>query len=721
MSVPTHNGTFNHNEEGEVELINSQNNPFLMSNNGMEPPFPFQFSPPALNNYSMPMSPTDPKVLAAKTGGFTPLLLDFPYANPLNSYQPLFSPEFVNYSTPDFPNVTKPHAGSLSPNFSDTAKPATPPAPNSSMSSFPGLYSNSGFDMIGILAKVATRSNAQINIGSVDMSCAFLVVDARRFDFPIVYASASFEKLSGYSGPEIIGRNCRFLQSPDGQVTLGSRRKFTDNSAVHHIKSTMIQGKESQNSLVNYKKNGQPFINLITVIPIAYDGDEITHFVGFQIDLVEQPNSILERMKDGTYVVNYNLLNIPPLVSTELYHHPFEDFFQPSNAKASGPIPLEVFDLVGLEASTDEQITNRLWNRMLLEHSEDVIHVLSLKGVFLYCSPSCKKVLEYDPDELVGQSISAVCEPSDLVPVMRELKESTSNGSNTVSLVYRVKRKNSGYIWFEAQGRLHSDQGKGRKCIVLVGRSRPVYRLSWEALQLSGGLSDNEFWAKLSLDGMYLYVTSECQNLLGSTPDELTGTSLYQLVRSDRTTALTKALHQARDGTTTKLKHTIQNKKGQYVEVLSVFYPGDACKNGKSSFILCQSKELSADDTSSEHSSHSSNLPLPQTDHVATEADNMFDMLDLSRNTTWQYELHQLRLVNKKLKEELEALTASRKKKKRKTSPNSGKVCSQCQRKDSPQWHKDGSRNLCDTCSPEPSDSSSMLTLSSPPSQITAL
>ncbi|KAK9762983.1 hypothetical protein K7432_010748 [Basidiobolus ranarum] len=411
MSVPLRYGAFdNIHEDVDMEVINAQNHQFL-PDIGMDPSFQFQFSPRPVNSslYSMPMSPTDPKVLATKTGGFAPLVYDLPYANPLSSYPPLFSQETPDlYSSPDFSDFVKPQAGSLSPLNSNTdgSKPGSPPTANSTINSFPGLYSNSGFDMIGILAKVALRANPQINVGSVDMSCAFLVVDARRFDFPIVYASASFEKLSGYSGPEIIGRNCRFLQSPDGQVTLGSRRKFTDNSAVHNIKSTMIQGKESQNSLVNYKKNGQPFINLITVIPIAYDGDEITHFVGLQVDLVEQPNSILERMKDGTYIVNYNLLSIPPLITTELFHRPFDDFFQAPNNNTSCSISSEVYDLVGLEPSTDDQVTNRLWNRMLLEHSEDVIHVLSLKGIFLYCSPSCKKVLEYDPDELVGQNIS---------------------------------------------------------------------------------------------------------------------------------------------------------------------------------------------------------------------------------------------------------------------------------------------------------------------------
>ena len=58
----------------------------------------------------------------------------------------------------------------------------------------------------------------------------------------------------------------------------------------------------------------QPFVNLITVIPITNDNNEVAFFVGLQVDLVEQPNAILEKMKDGTYLVNYQQMNIPPYI-----------------------------------------------------------------------------------------------------------------------------------------------------------------------------------------------------------------------------------------------------------------------------------------------------------------------------------------------------------------------------------------------------------------------
>lgn len=179
----------------------------------------------------------------------------------------------------------------------------------------PGLYSSSGFDMLGVLARVVARPNPQINIGPVDTSCSFLVVDARRYDMPIVFASETFSRLTGYTNSDIVGRNCRFLQAPDAHVAMGSRRKYTDGNAVYHLRTHIASGKECQASIINYRKDGSPFINLVTVIPITWDTDEIAYFVGFQVDLVEQPNAILEKMRNGTYVVNYSLLptNPPPI------------------------------------------------------------------------------------------------------------------------------------------------------------------------------------------------------------------------------------------------------------------------------------------------------------------------------------------------------------------------------------------------------------------------
>lgn len=73
-------------------------------------------------------------------------------------------------------------------------------------------------------------------------------------DNPIVYASDGFVKVTGYSRQEIIPRNCRFLQG-----------NHTDQSAVRRLRLAIDSNKESVELLLNYRKTGEPFWNLLYV------------------------------------------------------------------------------------------------------------------------------------------------------------------------------------------------------------------------------------------------------------------------------------------------------------------------------------------------------------------------------------------------------------------------------------------------------------------------
>ena len=69
------------------------------------------------------------------------------------------------------------------------------------------IYSTSGFDVMSILARVATRPHPKIILGPVDLICSFVIVDVRRYDRPIVYPSPSFYQLTEYEDHEVIGPN----------------------------------------------------------------------------------------------------------------------------------------------------------------------------------------------------------------------------------------------------------------------------------------------------------------------------------------------------------------------------------------------------------------------------------------------------------------------------------------------------------------------------------
>ncbi|GAA5935807.1 uncharacterized protein JCM15063_001810 [Sporobolomyces koalae] len=692
--------------------------------------------------------------------------------------------------------------------FNPTALGLPAPPPEGQSNNFAGLYSTSGFDLLGVLARVAARPNPQIQIGPVDSSCAFAVVDARRWDQPLVFASDTFVKMTGYTNEEIIGRNCRFLQSPGGQTAQGSPRKYTDGNAAWHMRTHIQAGKESQSSLINYTKAGRPFINLVTIIPICWDTEEIAYFVGFQVDLVDQPNAILDRMRDGSYIVNYSLVgnayaNAPPpsnpsIASDSTYKtismqsiqqtgvdteewRPARKESQAGSANtqdalmstsgladlSSGGIATmsgtseiseksdeQLLDLVlrsgegGIELEADK----RAFHKLLLGQADDFVHVLSLKGSLLYCSPAVARVLEYEPSELVGSTLSSLCHPSDVVPVMRQLKDASSVSNPIVKLLYRIRRKRSGYIWIEASGKLHIEPGKGRKCVIAVGRPRDVLRLNWNEVRQSGGLGDLEFWMKLSERGMILNATLAIHNVLGYLPQEFVGSTIFDVISPDYKQQIEVAVQQALLGAPATVHYKIKGRKG-YVDVVTKFYPRHAEEESSTDKtplhvgIIAQTNEVGSEyrknnspfcqiapvyssaqtgrspAAASESDSNASNgsgnafqSTFKTLAHPSAISDNVFDELETRRPTSWQFELHQLQNINKKLRDEKEYLMTLRRKRgsvhpegrSRKASSdagsrassNIGRSCQNCGRTDSPEWRSGptGPKSLCNAC-----------------------
>lgn len=555
------------------------------------------------------------------------------------------------------------------------------------------VYSSSGFDLLGILSKVVTRPCPQINIGPVDLSCAFLVVDARIYDFPIVYSSESFEKLTGYTKLDIAGKNCRFLQSPDGLVTLGSRRRYTDNNVVHQIKSYMVQAKETQVSIVNYKKNGQPFINLITIIPI-FMGESIAFYVGFQVDLVEQPNAIMDKMKDGTYSVNYSSLTLPNYLGSSL---------SDSCQKLALPAPQQdnAYELITGKPGSED--SHRELNRLLVENSE-FIHVLTLKGVFLYVSPSSLELFGYPNNALMGHSVSKICHANDMIPIMRELKEAASSPDSSFNLTYRIRRTTGEYVWMESVGKLHSDSIKGKRFMVLNGRVRPSCTLLRSAVTSIEPFHPEEFWCKLSIEGLFLFVSKACAFALGFSAEELTGTSIYSLALPEYTTFLTQSLQLAKNSEMSHIVLGIEGKSSR-VNLTCTFYPGFNLDR----MILCRFRpttfELSNSSSSSPNSFESVYLGSPPSGFIdKAENENLLHGVDPNHSTTWQYEIHQLQVANIKLRQQIDTLstkmsTSASKKAKRKHRAKS-LICHSCNRTESPEWRRgpNGPKTLCNPC-----------------------
>nr|AML79436.1 putative LOV domain-containing protein [Nandina domestica] len=89
-----------------------------------------------------------------------------------------------------------------------------------------------------------------------------------------MFASSGFFTMTGYPPNEIMGRNCRFLQGPD-----------TDKNEVAKIREAVKSGKSYCGRLLNYKKDGTPFWNLLTVSPIKDVNGKVIKFIGMQVEV----------------------------------------------------------------------------------------------------------------------------------------------------------------------------------------------------------------------------------------------------------------------------------------------------------------------------------------------------------------------------------------------------------------------------------------------------
>ena len=100
-----------------------------------------------------------------------------------------------------------------------------------------------------------------------------MMTDPAKADNPIVFASDGFVKVTGYSRNEIIPRNCRFLQN-----------RYTDRSSVKRLRLAIEKREESVELLLNQKKTGEPFWNLLYTTPLFDGRGNAVFFLAGQIN-----------------------------------------------------------------------------------------------------------------------------------------------------------------------------------------------------------------------------------------------------------------------------------------------------------------------------------------------------------------------------------------------------------------------------------------------------
>lgn len=93
----------------------------------------------------------------------------------------------------------------------------------------------------------------------------------------ILFANPAFEQMTGYGTDEVLGETPRVLHGP-----------ATDRAELDRLKRCLARDEPFHGEVVNYRKDGTPFVLEWTVNPVRVDHEEATHYVAVQRDVTER-------------------------------------------------------------------------------------------------------------------------------------------------------------------------------------------------------------------------------------------------------------------------------------------------------------------------------------------------------------------------------------------------------------------------------------------------
>ncbi len=121
------------------------------------------------------------------------------------------------------------------------------------------------------------RERTQQSAAITNLGSGVVITEPGVPDHPIAFANPGFYEMTGYSPEEVIGRNCRFLQGPG-----------TDPAMVDAIREAVAHQRGFHDVLLNYRKDGTPFWNELTISPVFDQNGAFISFVGLQSDVTER-------------------------------------------------------------------------------------------------------------------------------------------------------------------------------------------------------------------------------------------------------------------------------------------------------------------------------------------------------------------------------------------------------------------------------------------------
>jgi diguanylate cyclase (GGDEF)-like protein/PAS domain S-box-containing protein len=210
--------------------------------------------------------------------------------------------------------------------------------------------------------------------------------------------------------------------------------------------------------------------------------------------------------------------------------------------------------------------------RLLADNSTDMILLVEPEGQRTYSSPACRKLLGFEPEEMLQIRSRDAVHPDDIALLDDRLARSDAEAA-TIS--YRMRRKDGRYIWVEAVSRvITADKGQPPQWLVVV---RDIERrvLAEQLLRESEAryrlLADNstDMVFQLDLDLVRRYVSPACREILGYAPEELIDIKPVGMVHPEDADRVTRVFRSLVDGSTERssILNRFRHRDGHWIWV----------------------------------------------------------------------------------------------------------------------------------------------------------
>ena len=228
--------------------------------------------------------------------------------------------------------------------------------------------------------KLRLRDSALESAGN-----GIMIADALSDDMPIVYTNPAFERVTGYSSEEAVGKNARYLQGDD-----------QDQPELDEIRRALRECRDVHVTLRNYRKDGALFWNELLISPVPDNNGRVTHFIGVQNDVTERKAAERELRDNEQRLTHVARLSTMGAMVAGISHELGQPLYAITNYSDACATAAE-----HLQDGQGKQVVD--WSRRISEQAN--IAGTILRRLRDFARPSRNERVESDLNDIIRQSV----------------------------------------------------------------------------------------------------------------------------------------------------------------------------------------------------------------------------------------------------------------------------------------------------------------------------